>query len=122
MKIAFVTDDHQTISAHFGRALFYEIFTVETGKVMQKSTFPKVHHGGSQHEGHQPGDHQHDHQSMLEPILGCQVLIAGGMGWGAHQALEAQGIQPIITSQAEIQVALEAYLGGTLDNHPEKLH
>ena len=33
MKIAIVTDDHQTISAHFGRAQFYEILTIDAGKV-----------------------------------------------------------------------------------------
>ena len=32
MKIAVVTDDHQTISAHFGRAMYYEVFTVVDGK------------------------------------------------------------------------------------------
>jgi predicted Fe-Mo cluster-binding NifX family protein len=33
MKIAVVTDDHLTISAHFGRAVFYEVFTISEGKV-----------------------------------------------------------------------------------------
>lgn len=121
MKIAFVSDDHQTISAHFGRALYYEIFTIDDGKTLQHDTSPKVHHGGS-HEEHHASMHQHDHGSMLAPIQDCQVLIAGGMGWGAHQALETQGIQPIITSQADIQAALQAFLAGKLDDHPEKLH
>ena len=36
MKIAFVTDDHQTISAHFVRAIYYEVFTTTEGKITQR--------------------------------------------------------------------------------------
>ena len=36
MKIAFVTDDHQTISAHFVRAIYYEVFTIAEGKITQR--------------------------------------------------------------------------------------
>ena len=33
MKIAVVTDDHMTICAHFGRAVYYEVFTISDGKI-----------------------------------------------------------------------------------------
>lgn len=36
MKIAVVTDDHKTISAHFGRAQNFVVFTVEDNKVVKK--------------------------------------------------------------------------------------
>lgn len=124
MKIAVVTDDHQTISAHFGRAAYYEIFTLENGVITERKTLPRTNH---QHlhpdqphdEGHQ---HNHDHHAMLEPIRDCAVLIARGMGNGAYQALKLQKIEPFITDLVEIESALQAYQQGTLESHTERLH
>lgn len=125
MKLAIVTDDHQTISAHFGRALFYEVFTIEQGKVTAQATLPKLGHGvspvGSGHE-HAEHHHNHDHASMLAPIADCQVLLARGMGTPAYLSLKQQGIQPFITDICEIKEAVEAYIAGTLVDHPERLH
>ena len=127
MKIALVTDDHKTISAHFGLAQFYEIFTIEAGKVTAHETLvrsnPQIASGG---EGRTPGQeqrhHQHDHNAMIAPIAGCQALLARGMGTGAHLSLKKHGIQPVITDIPEIQAAVDAYLAGTLMDHPERLH
>lgn len=126
MKIALITDDHQTISAHFGRAQFYEVFTIEAGKVAARETLVKSNPqivnigGGHEPEGEHP--HNHDHNAMITPISDCQVLLAGGMGMGAHLSLKEHGIQPIITDIREIQAAVDAYLMGTLIDHPERLH
>jgi predicted Fe-Mo cluster-binding NifX family protein len=126
MKIVFVTDDHQTISAHFGRAQYYEIFTISAGQVTARETlarsFPQLVPVAGDHTADGAHQHQHDHSAMLTPIADCQVLITRGMGNGAHLSLKAHGIQPIITDISEIQVALDAYLAGTLVDHPEKLH
>ena len=125
MKIAIVSDDHQTISAHFGRAQFYEIFTIEAGNQTDHQSIarsfpvltPVV---GAEPDGQHP--HQHDHNAMLIPIADCQALITRGMGNGAHISLKEHGIQPIITDIQDIQAALQAYLSGSLLDHPEKLH
>ena len=126
MKIAIVTDDHQTISAHFGRAQFYEVFTIDAGKVTARETLVRSNSqivavgGGPEPEGEH--HHQHDHNAMITPISDCQVLLAGGMGMGAHLSLKEHGIQPIITDIREIQAAVDAYLAGTLVDHTERLH
>lgn len=125
MKIAIVTDDHVTISAHFGRALFYEIFTVEDGKVISREAFARGSQVGSPDEHHDhagQGHHQHDHNTMIAPIADSQVLLARGMGMGAHVSLQEHGIQPIITDIPDIQAAVDAYLAGSLVDHPERLH
>lgn len=44
MKIAFITDDDRTISAHFGRARYYAVLTVEDGKVTAREQRPKLGH------------------------------------------------------------------------------
>ena len=126
MKIAVVTDDHQTISAHFGRAQYYEIFTIEAGKVTNRETivrsFPQALAVDAGHEAEGEHHHQHDHNAMLTLIADCQALLAGGMGRGAHLSLQEHDIQPIITDILEIQAAMDAYLGGTLVNHSKRLH
>jgi predicted Fe-Mo cluster-binding NifX family protein len=126
MKIALVTDDHQTISAHFGRAQFYEIFTLEAGKVTNRETiarsFPQMLAIGAGHEPEGEHSHQHDHNAMITPIADCQALLTRGMGRGAHLSLQEHDIQPIITDIHEIQAAVEAYLAGTIVDHPERLH
>jgi predicted Fe-Mo cluster-binding NifX family protein len=126
MKMALVTDDHQTISAHYGRAQFYEIFTIEAGKITARETIARTNQQivaiGA---GRGPGEehrHQHDHNAMIAPISDCQVLLARGMGMGAHLSLKEHGIQPIITDIHGIQAAVDAYLAGTLVDRPERLH
>ena len=126
MKIAFVSDDHKTISAHFGRAVFYEVFTIESGQVLARETLtksnPQLVIPGQAAAPEGEHQHQHDHNAMLAPIEECQVLLTRGMGRGAHISLQEHDIQPIITDILEIQTALEAYLAGTLVDHPERLH
>ena len=126
MKIAVVTDDHQTISAHFGRAQYYEIFTIEAGKVTNRETivrsFPQALAVDAGHEAEGEHHHQHDHNAMITPIADCQALLTRGMGRGAHLSLQEHDIQPIITDILEIQAAVDAYLAGTLNDHPERLH
>jgi len=125
MKIALVSDDHQTISAHYGRAQFYEVFTIEAGKVTAHEAFARANQWLTVNNGgHAPEHehHHHDHNAMIVMISDCQVLLARGMGMDAHLSLKEHGIQPIITDIREIQAAVDAYLAGTLIDHPERLH
>jgi predicted Fe-Mo cluster-binding NifX family protein len=126
MKIAIVTDDHQSISAHFGRALFYEVFTIEADKVTARETLTRSNSQvvtiGGGHEPETGHHHQHDHNAMIAPIADCSVLVTRGMGMGAHVSLKEHGIQPIITDIHEIQDAVDAYIAGMLVDHPERLH
>jgi len=132
MKIAVITDDFNTISAHFGRAEYYQVFTVEDGQVIGIEPRPKAYHGQfGEHEGamHQAGEGhgsspaaENRHASMMDPIADCEVLLAGGMGNGAHNALTARGIHPILTDILEIRPAVDAYLAGKMTDHPEWLH
>jgi predicted Fe-Mo cluster-binding NifX family protein len=132
MKIAVITDDFKTISAHFGRAEYYQVFTVEDGKIIGKEPRPKAYHGQfGEHEGsmHQAGEGhgsspaaENRHASMMDPIRDCEVLLAGGMGTGAHNSLTARNIHPILTDIQDIQQAVEAYLAGKIVDHMEWLH
>lgn len=131
MKIAVVTDDSKTISAHFGRAQYYAVFTIVENQITERELRSKANHSHFFREGHghsHGGEHGTDpaahrrHEAMFETISDCQVLIARGMGTGAYQGLRTGGIRPIVTDVETIEEAVSAYLSASLEDHPEKLH
>jgi predicted Fe-Mo cluster-binding NifX family protein len=132
MKIAVISDDGKTISQHFGMASLYVVYTVENGKVVNKETRPKMGHqhfaAGEAHshkEGEKHGydaDAQSKHGMMAQPLSDCQVLLAGGMGWGAFDSMKSFNVEPIITEVSDIEQAVKLYIEGKLVNRMEKLH
>ena len=131
MKIAAVTDDGVSISAHFGRASYYAVLTLKDGEVVKREMRDKLGHS---HFVHREGEHEHGqphgfgpeaqdrHSRMIAAVEDCQVLLARGMGWGARKSLEQAGIQAIITDITDIELAVKAYLAGELVDHTELLH
>jgi len=132
MKVAAITEDGTTISQHFGRALYYLVVTVEDGKVVSKERRDKAGHhtfAAGQHPDTAPGErHGYDagaqsrHATMAETVADCQVLLAGGMGWGAYESLKSRGIEPVVTDVESIEEAVKLYLEGKLPNLMERLH
>ena len=132
MKIAAVSDDGATISQHFGRASLYVVVEVEDGQVVGTETRSKLGHrdfAGEDHGSHEPGQRrgfgqgaQARHISMMEVISDCRALLAGGMGWGAHEALQEMGIEAVVTDVGDVQEAARLYAGGELPNLRELLH
>jgi predicted Fe-Mo cluster-binding NifX family protein len=132
MRIAVVTDDGETISAHFGRALKYAVLTVENGTIVGRELRDKAghhtfgHQGPHHHEAGQPHglgpEAQDRHSQMLASIRDCDVLVARGMGGGAYQAILEAGIKPILTELPGVEEAALAAAAGTLSDHPERLH
>ena len=135
MKIAVISEDGATISQHFGRAPYYVVFNIEDNKIIAREQRAKLGHshfaGESQSENahHDPANgHGFDpasqarHTNMLEAISDCESLLAGGMGNGAYMSLKAANIKPIITDIQNIEEAIQAYIQGTIVDHPERLH
>ena len=131
MKIAAITDDGIDISQHFGRAPLYLVITVEDGKVIDKETRDKTgHHTFAAHHAESASGERHGfdtgaqvrHASMMANIDDCQVLLAGGMGWGAYEGLKSRNIQAIITDVSNIDEAVKLYLEDNLPNLMERLH
>jgi len=122
--IAFVTDDGSTISSHFGRALYYELITLENGKIADRKHVSKAGHHSFGSEAHGDHGHQNDHKHavMTVPLAGVTVLVSRGMGMGARQHLVASGITPILTDLHTIDEAVEHYVAGTLVHNPRRLH
>jgi len=132
MKIAAITEDGTTISQHFGRAPLYVVLTIENGKIVKKETRNKLGHqnfGGHQEEQLAPGQKhgfdagaQSKHAAMMGNISDCQVLVAGGMGYGAYESLKSRGIETVVTDVEDIEDAIRLYLEGKLTNLMERLH
>ncbi len=121
VKIAFPTEDGETISAHFGRAPFFTVVTLNEGEAPQFEKRSKAFHGSAEHA---PGaeHHGHDHNPMFAPIADCQVLIAGGMGQPAYDHAVEAGLQVVMAGEKLITAALEAYRGGTLMSDSRRIH
>jgi len=132
LKFAAISDDGVHVSQHFGRAPYYVVLTVEEGKVVDSETRLKAGHQTFAPQGHPrlaPGErHGYDpgsqakHQAMAETIADCDVLIAGGMGWGAYESLKGHGIRPIVTDVDDIREAVRRHSEGNLPDLMERLH
>jgi predicted Fe-Mo cluster-binding NifX family protein len=132
MKIAAITEDGVTISQHFGRAPYYMVVTIENGREVKREKRDKAgHHTFSMSESHEtrPGERhgfdagsQSKHDAMAQSIDDCQVLIAGGMGWGAYESMKSRGIETVVTDVENIDEAIVSYIEGKLLNLMERLH
>lgn len=91
MKIAVITDDEHRISAHFGRARYFMVYTVEDGEILTRELRDKaghdhfvaeqdvhVDHGGDATEHH---EHHHEHHEHH----GRHDARGHGFGHGAGQ-------------------------------------
>jgi predicted Fe-Mo cluster-binding NifX family protein len=114
LRIAFVTDDGETISSHFGQAASYRVFRVEGDRTVDLGLRPKAHHGQGHH---QPGLHG----AMLDPISDCQVLVSGGMGEPAWEKARRAGLE-IYLAGGTIADAVAALLRGELRSDELRLH
>lgn len=122
MKIAAVSEDGVTVSQHFGRAPYYVVVTVEEGRVVSSETRAKVGHRQFGEGGMPDPGPAAKHQAMGETIADCRALLAGGMGSGAFAALQALGIEPVLTDEADIVTAATRYAAGDLPNLAGLIH
>ena len=126
LKIAFPTQDNTVepgqaaISAHFGRAPYFIVVTLDDSAEPQFEQRSKAYHGNGQHEPHDP--HTHNHAGMVGPIADCQVLIAGGMGQPAYDTAVAAGLTVILTGERSVAAALAAFRANTLITERRRIH
>ena len=100
MKIAVTYGDGE-IFQHFGRTENFKVYDAEDGQIVSVETV------GSNGNGH----------SALAGLLAenaIDVLICGGIGGGAMDALAGYGIEVIAGAEGDPTVAVEAYLKGEL--------
>ena len=125
--IAVATDDGKTVSSHFGRAQFYEVLQFSDGKVAKRERREKAgHHSFAASEGghdhHDEGAHDHKHQTMVSPILDCQVVVVRGMGQGAVDHLRRANLLPVLTGLHTIDEVINAVGSGSLEHDDQRIH
>ncbi|NTW04235.1 MAG: hypothetical protein HGA19_23720 [Oscillochloris sp.] len=121
-----MSDDETTISRHFGRASQYVIVTIEHGQETEREVRAKItchghHHTHSAHEEPTPQADTH-HNSLLDPISDCQMVVVGGMGAGVDKQLRVAGITPIRTRIVSIDQGIAQALHGQLTDMIELVH
>ncbi|HUI90315.1 MAG TPA: NifB/NifX family molybdenum-iron cluster-binding protein [Anaerolineales bacterium] len=123
-KIAFPTDDGETISRHLAEAQFYMIAIVdEAGNLtFEKRQKPHYPHDRAAHSAGSHEDHAQWVPVMFTPILDCQVLISGSMGQPASDHALANGLEVILPAQENITDALDAYRDGRLVSDMRRIH
>lgn len=104
MKIA-VTYENGNVFQHFGHTEQFKIYTVEEGKITSAQV---VDTNGSGH-------------GALAGFLntyGVEVLICGGIGAGAKNALAEMGIQLYAGACGDADAQVESFLAGSLVYNP----
>ena len=130
MKIAFVTDDGETITQHFGRAGKYLVVEIEKGEEVSRDLrsklepmyFRKIEHDHKDTPDHDSPAAHNKHVQMMAAIEDCDVVVCGGMGRGAFQSIVSLGKKVFMTSTGNINDALKGYLAGELVDMSDLVH
>ncbi|HEX3038114.1 MAG TPA: NifB/NifX family molybdenum-iron cluster-binding protein [Oscillospiraceae bacterium] len=105
MKIA-VTTENDMIFQHFGKCKSFTVFQVENGEIKSKSLLDA-------------GESGHSALATLLAEQNVSLLICGGIGGGAKDALRSAGIELVAGAQGNVERAVRDYLAGKLVNNPE---
>ena len=127
MKIAFASEDGRNISPHFGRAEFFVILDLENGVESSRRLIGKESTRCNCDHKHDEHEHKHEHKNgghkaIFEPLVGCEVVIGGGMGSGALNRLKAMDIEVLLTDHKEIETALKDFIDGKLVHIEKRAH
>lgn len=104
MKLAVTTENNQVFQ-HFGKTKTFTVYTVENGEIKGKGLLSA-------------GDAGH---SALVDVLrgtGVELLICGGIGQGAKDALSGAGLQFISGASGDVDAVVRKFLAGELRDNP----
>ena len=99
--IAITTDENHTVFQHFGTCPTLTIYELAEGKIAGQKTISCGETG---------------HEAMVDLLVKEQVevLICGGIGVGAMEALMSHDIMVVPGQQGDIDEAVQAFLNGNL--------
>ncbi|MDD2885582.1 MAG: NifB/NifX family molybdenum-iron cluster-binding protein [Dechloromonas sp.] len=100
MRIAVTSQNRHSVTGHAGKCRKFWLYTIADGAIASKQLL-ELPIEQSLHA-------QHD--ELSDALRGIDVLISGGMGAGLHQRLQRQGIQPLLTAEADPDAAVNALL------------
>ena len=99
MKIAVTCENHQVFQ-HFGHTPGFAVFEVENGNIISEKLLSSGSTG---------------HGALAEVLALEQVdlLICGGIGGGAVNALANAGIEVVGGAEGDVKAVVEAFVAGT---------
>ena len=101
--LGIATTDGVSVCDHLARCASVIVFHIESGMVVGRSVRSR--------ESDQCGNHK----SFVELLEGCSAVICGGIGQGAVNSLQANGIEPIVlAAPMAVDDAAAGYLAGSL--------
>ncbi len=102
-----VTYDIETgeVFQHFGHCKNFKVYNIADNKVASSSV-------------ESSGSYGHGGLATFLANIGVEILICGGIGGGAQNALHAAGIKFYGGVQGQADKAVEAYLAGDLAYNP----
>lgn len=126
MKVAVATIDGVSISQHFGRSTGFVVFDIEEATIKSRElrTNDRTPHAQGLCTGHHEDGaaHQHaghSHAGIVDLLADCKVVLCGGMGAGAAQALSQMGIQPaLLPAVCSVEEAVSHFLRGAAQPAP----
>lgn len=104
MRIA-VTNENNKVFQHFGQCESFAIFQIEDGEIKSKTILDAGENG---------------HSSLATLLSGnnIDILICGGIGEGATEALKRCGIELVGGADGDIDHVIQAYMKDSLVHDP----
>lgn len=112
MKIAVSSQNRKTITGHAGKCRKFWIYHTENAEIVDKRLLELPI---------EQSFHASDHAAP-HPLDEVNVLISGGMGDGLQSRLKQKGILAVSTTETDIDLAVMAWLNGTLEELPPGAH
>jgi len=110
MKIAVPSQRVGTeLSQHFGHCESFTIYQDEGSGLRRTEVVPNP--------GHRPG-----YLPLFLKEIGCDVVVAGGMGEAAIRIFQEQGIEVVLGASGSADEAAQAYARGELTSTGEACH
>lgn len=104
MKIA-MPKNGELLNQHFGQSQSFLVVTVDNGKIVARQEISS-----------ETLQHNHAGLSGLFLTQGVSLVITGGIGGPALQALQEKGLQVIKGASGPCEEILARYLGGQLQD------
>ena len=139
MKIAVATVDGESVSQHFGQSSGFIVFDVEGGEIRGRevrsmSETPHAQGLCAHHKDGAPasefrvqsgdanrGQTPQNGGRLSQLLSDCGLVVCGGMGSGAAQALRRAGLEILIVGTLSADDAVAGYLSGKLTKSSSSL-
>jgi len=118
MRIAIPSDDGTCIAAHTGRAGGFIIFEINNGQVQRleyrTNSYTAYARGECNQDNQGQPHHHHGHESLLDALHDCQIMISRGMGPRLVADLANRGMQVIFCDRDAAEEAAKLCAQGVL--------